>query len=103
MSRIKRTCLLLTLAAGLGLASPRVATADEFYDLCTAGSGDPAETARGCTCINQRLTDPSERAAVIAYLRALAGLCNGNVSMDDPALKNGKEELFIKYAMQCTK
>ena len=103
MSRNKRAYLTVAFAAELGLASPGFAAADEFYDLCTAGGGGVSEIVQGCTCVSQRLSDPTERATVVAWLRAFAGLQNGKTNADDPALKNGGEGLFLKYTMQCMK
>jgi hypothetical protein len=103
LSTIKHAYLMVALAAGMGLASSRLAAADEFYDLCTTGGGGQSEIVQGCTCTSQRLTDPTERATVIAYLRAFTGLQNGKANSDDPALKNGGEGLFLKYVMQCMK
>jgi hypothetical protein len=103
LSTIKHAYLIVALAAGLALAPLRPAAADEFHDLCIAGGEGQSELEHSCSCVSQRLTNPAERGAVVTWLRAFAGLHNGKVNADDPALKNGGEGLFLKYVMLCMK
>jgi hypothetical protein len=70
ISIAKAWILAPVAAVSLSLSAIGIARADEFADLCAAGGA--GLEAQDCACMDARVTDPAERADLLAMFRVNA-------------------------------
>ncbi|HXC27973.1 MAG TPA: hypothetical protein VNV38_08460 [Stellaceae bacterium] len=94
----------IAVAALFAVSPAHHAAASDFIDACVKGSGlfDDA----GCKCLEGKVTDASDKAALLAYFKIQADAMNGKTPSSSDATSTAMSkgtELMSKYSTECVK